>query len=241
MKHEHDSDAAAHERDHARGRSPSTASAARPSAQRAPRAGSRPASRPTRARRRSRAPAASMPSRSSSMTSARSSRVWRDSSCHGRRASARRRLRLAAEPRGRDGPQRRERQPREARDRATLPSTKCSPTCRRARRWCTPRARPSRASHPRSACGALEEPRDREPEAVERAPHDERPARAVPQPAEQHREHRGSGTSATARRGYRRARCRDSRAATSTARCASAARTPGGSRCDTACESSRAA
>ena len=73
---------------------------------------------------------------------------------------------------------------------------------------------------------------DGERAAVERAPDDEVPRRAVPEAAEDHREHQVAVRLPRAGRGCRRAGCRGSRAATSTARCASAARTPGGSRDD---------
>ena len=79
---------------------------------------------------------------------------------------------------------------------------------------------------------------DAEERAVDRAPHHERPGGAVPQAAEEHREHEISSTSAGCRCGCRRAGCRGSRAATATASCASAARSPGStSRC-TGCRSS---
>ena len=65
--------------------------------------------------------------------------------------------------------------------------------------------------------------------AVDAAPDHERPGGAVPEAAEQHRQHQVAVGRAAARRGCRRAGCRGSRAASATASCASAARSPAGS------------
>ena len=76
----------------------------------------------------------------------------------------------------------------------------------------------------RSRRGAAQ-PVDAQVQPVQPAPDHEGPAGAVPQAAEQHREHQVAVGPRPRRRGCRRAGCRGSRAARSTARCASAART----------------
>ena len=66
--------------------------------------------------------------------------------------------------------------------------------------------------------------------AVETAPDDERPRRAVPEAADQHRQHQVAVRRQRRPRGCRRAGCRGSRAASARASCASAARSPGARR-----------
>ena len=71
-----------------------------------------------------------------------------------------------------------------------------------------------------------DEPLDREHDAVDSAPDDERPRGAVPEAAEQHRQHQVPVGAQPAPSGCRRAGCRGSREASATASCASGARSP---------------
>ena len=73
---------------------------------------------------------------------------------------------------------------------------------------------------------------------MDAAPHDERPRGAVPQPTEQHRQHQVAVREQPCPCGCRRAGCRGSRAASATASCATAARSPGATRRCTATRSS---
>ena len=92
-----------------------------------------------------------------------------------------------------------------------------------------PRGRPEPAAE-----GVL----DDQARAVERAPEHEGPRRAVPEAAEDHRQHQVAVGEAAGRRGCRRAGCRGSRAASATASCASGARSRGTRSRGTGCGSS---
>ena len=100
-------------------------------------------------------------------------------------------------------------------------------------RWPTARAaRVGGSGRPRAVARLAAPVLELRNAAVDRAPHHERPRRAVPQPAEHEREHEVAVGLAARRRGCRRAGCRGSRAATATASCASGARSPAAtSRC----------
>ena len=89
---------------------------------------------------------------------------------------------------------------------------------------------PARIGTGREPRTILPPPFRREADAVNAAPRDERPARAVPEPADQHRQQEVRVRDAARPCGCRRAGCRRSRAASATASCASVARSPAATR-----------